>query len=96
MSEVQQVYLPDEIESAKKRLAEIRFDCLVRMYDFAKQGTKGGVLQQIKPKPPQWFKSEARLSLELIKYGTEQEIGRLVKGMFIELEDRIRQIENQI
>lgn len=84
-----------EAESLPK-MCEIRFDCLVRMFDMGIEKPNSLVPFKVKreiPRKPQWFKSSAKMTLEHIKYADEYEIGRMVKDMYRQLEIHIRQFE---
>lgn len=84
-----------EAESLPK-MCEIRFDCLVRMFDMCIEKPNKLVPFRVKrevPHKPQWFKSTAKMTLEQIKYADEYEIGRMVKDMYRQLEMHIRQYE---
>jgi hypothetical protein len=86
---------PDEAGNNEKR-AEIRFDCLVKMYDVGYITPKGGMLSFTPPKPyaPQWFKSVSYLTLEKIKYEDPYVIGVQIKQQFEGLEQAIKQYED--
>jgi hypothetical protein len=86
---------PDEAGNNEKR-AEIRFDCLVKMYDVGYLISKGSVLSFTPPKSysPQWFKSVSYLTLETIKYQDPYIIGLQIKQQFGELERAIKQYED--
>jgi hypothetical protein len=86
---------PDEAGNNQKR-AEIRFDCLVKMYDVGYITSKGSVLSFTPPKPhaPQWFKSVSYLTLEKIKYEDPYVIGVQIKQQFEGLERAIKQYED--
>lgn len=84
------ISLPSEEAEASKRLTEIRFEALVRMFDFADRKIKSQ-----KPPPPQWFKIEQRLTLEFVRHASAKEIGEHIKRMYCELEDRIIQYEKE-
>jgi hypothetical protein len=72
------------------RMAEIRFDCMVRMFDMESRVVKTGVFGHTeKPLRPQWFVNECKITLETIKYGSEYEIGRTLKDMLYQLEDHM-------
>jgi hypothetical protein len=79
------VYNPQEMELAQKHLTEITFDCLVKMYD-------SGFLPH--KHPPQYFKSELRLTLDFLKNSNEYAIGSAVKNQLIALMKHIEQYEN--
>lgn len=77
--------LPSEIEQAHKRITAIRFDCFVKMFDFAKA----------KGRPPQSFKMEMYMTLEFIRYGNEFDIGKAIKDAYRKLEKTIDDYEKQ-
>lgn len=87
---------PDEAGNNEKR-CEIRFDCLVKMYDARYITQDGGIFSVIPstPYPPQWFKSVSYLTLEKIKYEDPYIIGLQIKKQFEELERAIKQYENR-
>jgi hypothetical protein len=87
---------PDEAGNNQKR-AEIRFDCLVKMYDVGYVTPKeGGFLEFTPSKPyaPQWFKSVSYLTLEKIKYEDPYVIGVQIKQQFEGLERAIKEYED--
>ena len=88
-----------ELEAeGKEGMCEIRFDCLVRMYD---SGTKKPLERPLIPftskkeipRKPQWFRAMYSLTLESIKHRSEHEIGSIIKTIFYRLEDHIRRYE---
>ena len=82
-----------EMEADTRRLCEIRFDCMVTMYDAAFKKYKGMWGQENQSKKPQWFKSNTTLTLEFIKDAEPQLIGEHIKQMFHQLEQTIEQYE---
>ena len=82
-----------EAEADKRRLSEIRFDCLVTMHDSGTRSTKGGMLGVTKDLPPQWFKSQSTMTLEEIKYQSHELLGLRLKQMLFELEQAIEKYE---
>jgi hypothetical protein len=86
---------PDEAGSNEKR-CEIRFDCLVKMYDVGHITPKGGFFDLNIPKPyaPQWFKSVSYLTLEKIKYEDPYVLGVQIKQQFEGLERAIKEYED--
>jgi len=86
---------PDEAGNNERR-CEIRFDCLVKMYDVGYITSKGSVLSFTPPKPhaPQWFKSVSYLTLEKIKYEDPYVLGVQIKQQFEGLERAIKQYED--
>ena len=81
--------VPD-FEADKRRLCEIRFDCLVTMHD---SGTRGGFSHEPKSLPPQWFRMNSQITLETIKYATEEQLGAQLKQMYYELSKTIEKYE---
>lgn len=82
-----------EIEAeSNPSLAEIRFDCLVTMFEMGFK--KNTISSSIKRNPPQWFKSQAKISLESIKHLPNYELGQLLKNMLIQLEAHIEKYRN--
>ncbi len=82
--------LPD---NARKLLTEIRFDCLVKMYYYGSKQTSGGMFQQPKSLPPQWFILSETLTLDFIRTESEGAIGYAFKQMYKKLEEHIKQYE---
>jgi hypothetical protein len=75
---------------------DIRFDCLVTMYDSGSRVRKvdaGLFLSTEKALPPQWFKNEMTLSLEAVKHSDPYELGTRLKIMFQQLDDHIKHYE---
>lgn len=87
---------PDEAGNNQNR-CEIRFDCLVKMYDVGYVIPKGSFLDIKPPKPhsPQWFRSLSTMTLEHIKYADPYIIGIQIKRQFEELERAIKQYEDR-
>jgi hypothetical protein len=85
--------VPDN-EQAKRKMIEIRFDCLVTMYDLGFKKIKPGFEFEKRKRTPQCFKSIQNITLESIKYSDEATLGRLLKEMYYELEHHIRQYED--
>ena len=78
------------------RCAEIRFDCLVKMFDSGIRTKKSGlIINTEKELPPQWFKNEMRLTLEAVEYGDPHELGMALKNMFKQLDIHIKNYEKQ-
>lgn len=77
------------------RMAEIRFDAYVKMYDVGyKQLTRAGVFAAEKrDKKPQWFRSHVELTLDSIKFADPYDIGMAIKRQFLELEAAIKKYE---
>jgi hypothetical protein len=83
--------------SSLPRMCEIRFDCLVKMYDMvvSKPSTLLPFsLRKEIPRKPQWFKSTSTISLEAIKNEDEYLLGRRLKEQFQQLELHIKQYEH--
>ena len=75
-----------------QRMMEIRFDCLVKMFDSGYRTVKSNIpLVPPKHLPPQWFKLEKRFTMEMIKESNPYELGCLIKEAFFELERHIEQ-----
>jgi len=86
---------PNEIDEAKLRQMRIRFDCLVKMFDSATIMTKGSFLNPPKPLPPQWFKSEIKLTMEAVEHYDPYKLGLIIKEAFFHLKRHIEQYEKQ-
>ncbi len=86
---------PDEAGNNEKR-CEIRFDCIVKMYDAGYITQAGGFfsLKPPKPYPRQWFRSVSYITLEGIKNSDPYVIGLQIKHQFEELERAIKRYEN--
>lgn len=82
-----------DFEADKRRLCEIRFDCLVTMYDSGMRETGGGFLYESRNLPPQWFRMNSQITLETIKYATEEQLGAQLKQMYYELLKTIEKYE---
>ena len=83
-----------EVDNTKNhRMLEIRFDCLVQMYEMGTRTIKGGLFWSEKALPPQWFKLHERITLEAIKHMDEYTLGRRIKEMFQLLELHIEKYE---
>ncbi len=80
-------------EADKRRVCEIRFDCLVTMHDSGTRSIEGGMLGVTKDLPPQWFRMNSQITLESIKYMSEVELGAQLKQMYRELEKTIEKYE---
>jgi hypothetical protein len=81
-------------EREMQRLMEVRFDCIVKMFDSGFR-TTGGFLMPKKDLPPQWFKSNMHLTLEAVKEKSPYELGYIIKNAFNELQKHIEQYENK-
>ncbi len=82
-----------DFEADKRRLCEVRFDCLVTMHDSGMRETGGGFLYESRNLPPQWFRLNSQITLETIKYATEEQLGAQLKQMYRELEQTIEKYE---
>ena len=76
-----------EVEADKRRICEIRFDCIVTMHD---SGTREVSTKSL---PPQWFRMNSQITLETIKYATEEQLGVQLKQMYHELQATIDKYE---
>ena len=87
---------PDEAGNNQQR-CEIRFDCLVKMYDVGYVIPKGSFLDIKPPKPyaPQWFRSLSNMTLDHIKHSDPYILGVQIKQQFEDLERAIRKYENR-
>jgi hypothetical protein len=71
-------------------MCEIRFDCIVRMFDCGFKEMKRGLFEsQKRSLQPQWFKLENKLTLEFLKNSSDMEVGYAIKQMFKNLTDHI-------
>lgn len=87
--------LPNEIDEAKHRMASIRFDCLVKMFDYGQIQPKSPMpFVHRKALPPQWFKSEMTLTMELVAHASPYELGMAIKDAFTKLQRHINEYEN--
>jgi len=78
------------------KCAEIRFDCLVKMFDSGTRTKKSGLFMTKEVAlPPQWFKNEMRLTLEAVEHGDPHELGMALKNMFRQLDIHIKNYEKQ-
>lgn len=80
---------PNEMDEAKYKMVSIRFDCHVKMFDCGQRET-----QAAKPLPPQWFKSELKLTLESIADADPCVLGMRIKEVYLKLKNHIEQYEN--
>lgn len=78
----------EEEAQLNPRMCEIRFDCLVSMYEKEQRLTpgfrRGDSLNR-----PQWFKAQRKITLEAIKHHDEFTLGRMLKEMLAQLESHI-------
>jgi hypothetical protein len=93
MNNISSIEPVPEIVADTRKLCEIRFDCLVTMYDVGFTRYKGMWGNEKQSKVPQWFKAQSTLTLESIKYMDEYQIGSQIKQMFRELEQTINKYE---
>lgn len=77
-----------------RRLTEIKFDCLVTIHDSGNRVTNGTIMYEQKTLPPQWFRAQTHLTLDMIKYCDEYSIGSAIKQLYNELERTINKYEN--
>jgi hypothetical protein len=85
-----------ELEADKRRVCEIRFDCLVTMHDVGYKRYKGLCGQEKQSKTPQWFRANHIITLEGVKHADPYEVGIRIKQMFQQLEDTINKYERGI
>ncbi len=95
-SKISGVLNPNEIEMARFRNMEIRFQCLVKMFDsgFVQRKNPMPFLPATTP-PPQWFKSETKLTMEFVEYADAETIGRVIKEAFYKLKNHIESYEQE-
>ena len=84
-----------EMEADKRRLCEIRFDCYVTMHNSGTRSVEGGILGPTRDLPPQWFRMNSQITLESIKYATEEQLGAQLKQMYYELKQAIDKYEQR-
>ena len=82
-----------EIMADKRRICEIRFDCLVTMHDVAYRKYKGMWGQEKYSNVPQWFKANHTITLDTIKNADPYMLGMRIKEMFHMMEKTIEQYE---
>ena len=63
------------------------------MHDSGMRETGGGFLHEPKSLPPQWFRMNSQITLETIKYATEEQLGAQLKQMYYELSKTIEKYE---
>ncbi len=86
-----------EEAEALPAMCEIRFDCLVRMYDMGTRPPSSLLPLRMRmetPRSPQWFRNTQIISLEAIKNGDEYTLGRMIKDQFRQLELHIKKYES--
>lgn len=81
---------PEEIKTVKSGLS-IRFDCLLRMYDFGQANHIGRVSQT--KLPPQYFRMDNSLTMDFIESSSLEEIGFAIKSMYKEMKDHVEAFE---
>lgn len=81
----------------RRRLCEIRFDCLVTMHDCGFSTIKNSTIStgDVKSKSPQWFRADHNITLEHVKHADPYLLGMTIKEMFHRLEDTIKKYENE-
>jgi len=86
----------EEEVGSLQSMAEIRFDCLVKMFDSKTKeienfGGLGLPIHREVARKPQWFKCQQTLTLESIRHGSEYELGSMLKIMLRKLELHMEQ-----
>lgn len=93
---VSRVTNPNEIEEAQMRMMKVRFDCIVKMFDCGITQPKSPLsFVERKPLPPQWFKSEMKLTLEFLRDAEPVHIGLVIKQALAKMDEAISLYENQ-
>lgn len=86
-----------DLEAEKlPRMCEIRFDCLVTMFEMAQREVtvnSGFFVKEERQLKPQWFKSQYKITLDEIKNCDEYVIGVRLKEMLYQLEKHIEKYE---
>lgn len=86
---------PSEIDEAKYRTMSVRFDCLVKMFDYGQIEPRIPMpFVQRKALPPQWFKSEMKLTMELVADADPYTLGMAIKQAYQKLKEHIELYEN--
>lgn len=87
--------VPHDEAGNNQQRCEIRFDCLVKMYDIGYIRPKQGFLEfkPAKPYSPQWFRSLSTMTLDHIKYSDPYVLGVQIKQQFQALEQAIKKYE---
>lgn len=86
---------PREIDEAKYRTMSVRFDCLVKMFDYGQIEPRIPMpFVQRKALPPQWFKSEMKLTMELVADADPYTLGMAIKQAYQKLKEHIELYEN--
>ena len=80
------------------RMCEIRFDCLVTMFEAGYIERKKETVSMIPetPQKPQWFKIQNKLTLNAIRYADEYTIGLRIKQMLKQLDDHIDKYKKEL
>lgn len=85
---------PFERDIAEHKMASIRFDCLVKIYDCGVIQPKSNLpFLSLKPLPPQWFKSEIKFTLEYLRYEDPYTIGLAIKEALSRMDAVITEYE---
>ncbi len=89
--------VPDFEAEELPRMCEIKFDCLVTMFEAGYIERKKETFSVIPetPQKPQWFKIQNKLTLNAIRYGDEYTIGLRIKQMLKQLDDHIDKYKKQ-
>jgi len=94
-SEVSRLSNPNEIDIAKLRMMDVRFDCLVRMFDSGQIQPKSMMpFVHLKALPEQWFKSELKLTMEMVADAAPYTFGMAIKQAYQKLKQHIELYEN--
>lgn len=89
-------FVSEEEYNGLPSMCEIRFDCLVKMYDMSIPKPSKLLpfsLRKEIPRKPQWFRSVSSITLDAIKNEDEYSLGRRLKDQFRQLELHIQQYE---
>lgn len=87
--------VPDFEAGSNQSMCEIRFDCLVTMFERGSRTIKTGIFGFTeKQLPPQWFKSQSKITLEGIRFMDEYTLGKQLKDMLHQLDKHIENYEN--
>jgi len=93
---IETVSNPNELEIAKYRMMDVRFDCLVRMFDSGQIQPKSSLpFVEREPLPPQWFKLETKLTMEFVEGADPYQIGMAIKESFWKLKKHIEDYEKK-
>lgn len=97
----QEIVAVPEIEVTEQglpKMLEIRFDCLLKMYDTGTRITTAPsiipFMYEEKPQKPQWFRSTSKLTLESVKHLDPYDLGLMIKRMYTQLELHIKKYED--